>query len=159
MFSEGGVEVQFQYKKPLECCVAIPVLHISQTIKTCPKNIVVKFVTRYGVDAHQTMADAGFALELLHFGPIGAGANVVSYGKLKTVTMDYVEATSVNQILIMVTPGNEVTVRLIDFDWARKDGKVVYPVSISPRIKWPTRVAGLMPIEKQMSRVTFITRL
>ncbi|KAI6096220.1 glycosyltransferase family 20-domain-containing protein [Pisolithus sp. B1] len=50
---------------------------------------------------------------------------------------------------IMVTPNNKVTVQLIDFDWAGKDGEVVYPVSISSQINWPTGIEGLMPIERQ----------
>lgn len=50
---------------------------------------------------------------------------------------------------IMVTPNDKVTVRLIDFDWAGKDGEVVYPVSISSQIDWPTGVEGLMPIERR----------
>ncbi|KAI6126839.1 hypothetical protein F5141DRAFT_1248665 [Pisolithus sp. B1] len=50
---------------------------------------------------------------------------------------------------IMVTPDDEVTVRLIDFDWAGKDGEVLYPITISPDIPWLEGVAELMPIEKR----------
>lgn len=50
---------------------------------------------------------------------------------------------------ILVTPGDKVAVRLIDFDWAGKDGEVVYLISILPGVRWPTGVVGLTPIEKQ----------
>lgn len=129
------------------------------------------------------MADAGFAPKLHYFGPIDAGENAVSYGRLKMVVMDYVEGltlvhareqhkvpsnfiTHLRQAIvqlhetgfvfgdlrepnIMVTPDDEITVRLIDFDWAGKDGEVQYPVLISPSIQWPAGVKALMPIEKQ----------
>ncbi|KAI6115409.1 hypothetical protein EV401DRAFT_1976332, partial [Pisolithus croceorrhizus] len=62
-------------------------------------NIMVKFATRYGVDAHQTMADAGFALKFFYFGPVGTSANAVSYGKLKIVVMDYVEGLAFSDAL------------------------------------------------------------
>ncbi|KAI6123372.1 hypothetical protein EDD16DRAFT_177805 [Pisolithus croceorrhizus] len=50
---------------------------------------------------------------------------------------------------IIVTPDDEIIVRLIDFDWAGKDGEVPYPITISPDILLPEGVAELMPIEKQ----------
>ncbi|KAI6023018.1 hypothetical protein BKA83DRAFT_3629477 [Pisolithus microcarpus] len=182
VFSEGGVEVEFEYKEPLEdddTCVT----YRAQTVRTYPNNVVVKFVTSYGADAHQTMADAGFAPKLRYFGPIGNGANATWYGKLKMVVMDYVEGVALCDALergkvpagfptclreaiaylhdagfvlgdlresnIMVTPGDKVAVQLIDIDWAGKDGEVVYPVSISSHIQWPTGVAGLKRIKKE----------
>ncbi|KAI5992796.1 hypothetical protein EDD15DRAFT_2167901 [Pisolithus albus] len=182
VFSEGGVEVEFEYKEPLEdddTCVT----YRAQTVGTYPNNIIVKFVTSYGADAHQTMADAGFAPKLRYFGPIGTGATATWYGKLKMVVMDYVEGLTLSDALergevpadfpthlreaiaylhdagfvlgdlrepnIMVTPGDKATVQLIDFDWAGKDGEVVYPVSISSDVQWPTGVADLMPIKRE----------
>ncbi|KIK15018.1 hypothetical protein PISMIDRAFT_115941 [Pisolithus microcarpus 441] len=98
VFSEGGVQVEFEYEDPLErddTCVT----YRAKTVGTCPENIVVKFVTRYGVDAHQTMADAGFAPKLRYFGSIGTGANATWYGKLKMVVMDYVEGLTLSDAL------------------------------------------------------------
>ncbi|KAI6010403.1 hypothetical protein BKA83DRAFT_102848, partial [Pisolithus microcarpus] len=182
MFSEGGVEVRFRYRQPLEgddTCVT----YLAQTIEICPKKIVVKFVTRYGIDAHLTMANAGFAPKLRYFGPIGTAENAVTYGKLKMVVMDYIEGLTLQDALeqekvpasfvthlrqaiaqlhdaglvfgdlrvpnLIVTPNNEVTIRLIDFDWAGKDGEVMYPISINLGLLWAEGVGRLKPIEKQ----------
>ncbi|KAI6134394.1 hypothetical protein EV401DRAFT_2204424 [Pisolithus croceorrhizus] len=169
-------------RQPLEfddTCVT----YLAETKEICPRKIVVKFVTTYGVDAHKTLADASFAPKLHYFGPIGTDENAVLLGNLKMVVMDYIEGLTLSDALkqhkvppsfvthlrqaiaqlhgaglvfgdlrapnIMVTPNDKVTVRLIDFDWAGKDGEVVYPVSISSQIDWPTGVEGLMPIERR----------
>ncbi|KAI6043647.1 hypothetical protein EDC04DRAFT_672629 [Pisolithus marmoratus] len=183
-FREGGVEVQFRYQQPLEdtdTCVT----YLAQTFGPCPKDIVVKFITRYGGDAHRTMADAGFAPKLRYFGPIGTGEDAVSYGKLKMVVMDYVEGMTLFNALkeravpanfpthlrqaiaylhgagfvfgdlrepnIMVTPRNKFTPVLIDFDWAGKDGEVLYPASNLSDIPWSTaRIISKLETDDRM---------
>ncbi|KAI6043610.1 hypothetical protein EDC04DRAFT_669504 [Pisolithus marmoratus] len=181
-FPEGDVKVRFRYQKPLDQANSCATYR-AQTIETCPKDIVVKLVMRYGGDAHQTTADAGFAPRLRYFGPIDTGENAVSYGKLKMVVMDYVEGSTLHYIYdkrkvpadfhihlrqavehlhsaefvfgdlrepnIMVTPGKKFTAQLIDFDWAGKEGQVLYPITISPDIAWAPGVGALVPIEKQ----------
>ncbi|KAI6098167.1 hypothetical protein F5141DRAFT_1066987 [Pisolithus sp. B1] len=181
-FPEGNAKVQFRYQKPLGCADSC-VTYLAKTIEVCPKDIMVKFITRYGGGVHHMMADAGFAPTLHYFGPLSSGENTISYSKLKMVVMDHVRGlmlldafkwqtvptefpTHLQQAVahlhgagfvfgdlrepnILVTPGDELTVRLINFDWAGKDGEVVYPISILPDVRWPTGVVGLMPIEKQ----------
>ncbi|KAF9234165.1 hypothetical protein BU15DRAFT_79348 [Melanogaster broomeanus] len=56
-----------------------------------PVMVVVKFVTRYGEDAHREMAAAGFAPRLLYYGPINIDGDMPSYGSLRMVVMEYVD--------------------------------------------------------------------
>ncbi|KAI6023542.1 hypothetical protein BKA83DRAFT_10528, partial [Pisolithus microcarpus] len=181
-FSENGVEVRFEYKKPLEddqTCVT----YLAETVEAPRKKIVVKFVTRYGADAHRTMAEAGFAPKLRYFGPIDTTEDAVSYDKLRMVVMDYMEGVTLSTAIkqgevpasiethlrqaiehlhgagfvfgdlrapnVIVTPSDEITARLIDFDWAGKDGEVTYPVLINKELVWAKGVEALRPIEKE----------
>ncbi|KAI6023495.1 hypothetical protein BKA83DRAFT_119484, partial [Pisolithus microcarpus] len=181
-FSENGVEVRFEYTKPLEddqTCVT----YLVETVEAPQKKIVVKFVTRYGADVHRTMAEAGFAPKLRYFGPIDTTEDTVSYDKLRMVVMDYMEGVTLSAAIkqervpasvvthlreaikhlhgagfvfgdlcgpnVIVTPSDEITAWLIDFDWAGKDGKVTYPVSINKELTWAKGMEGLNPIDKE----------
>ncbi|KIK17415.1 hypothetical protein PISMIDRAFT_685324 [Pisolithus microcarpus 441] len=181
-FSENGVEVRFEYMKPLEddqTCVT----YLVETVEAPQKKIVVKFITRYGADVHRTMAEAGFAPKLHYFGPIDTTEDAVSYDKLRMVVMDYMEGVTLSAVIkqervparvvthlreaikhlhgagfvfgdlcgpnVIVTPSDEITAWLIDFDWAGKDGKVMYPVSINKELTWAKGTEGLNPIDKE----------
>ncbi|KAI6032323.1 hypothetical protein BKA83DRAFT_2398507 [Pisolithus microcarpus] len=182
-FSENGTEVRFEYKKPLEDD-QICVTYLAETIEPLPRKIVVKFVTRYGIDAHLTMANAGFAPKLRYFGPIGGTEDAVSYGQLRMVVMDYMEGVTLSTAIerrnvppsvethlrqaidllhragfvfgdlrapnVIVTPNDEI--RLIDFDWAGKDGEVTYPVLINEKLVWAKGVEALGRIDKEHDR-------
>ncbi|KAG0697439.1 hypothetical protein DFH29DRAFT_946507 [Suillus ampliporus] len=128
------------------------------------------------------MAEAGFAPKLLYYGKIGVGTEEMPwYGDLQMVVMEYVDGMTVHRAPqlpsnfckeltkaieychrkgfvfgdlrkpnVMITQDDKV--QLIDFDWAGCEGKVTYPVFISPDIVWPKGVQGLEPILQQHDR-------
>lgn len=137
--------------------------------------IVVKFVERYGVDAHRILADAGYAPKLLHFGSAFPG--IVGYKGAFMVVMEYVEGTNAdsltedayhglrNAVDILHQAGfvhgdiripnvllsRSGRVKIIDFDWAGKDGEVMYPSDLSMNINWHPDVleqTKLVPIQQ-----------
>ncbi|KAG1785277.1 uncharacterized protein HD556DRAFT_144135 [Suillus plorans] len=171
------IPVRFKYERPLEHDASC-VTYLAKTKEDNPINVVVKFVTRYGEDVHRAMAEAGFAPKLLYYGKIDVVEGVPSYGGLRMVVMEYVDGKTAYGSLklppnfrqelteaieychkkgfvfcdlrkpnIMITKDHKV--QLIDFDWAGRQGKVTYPVSISPTIHWPEGAQGLGPILKQ----------
>ncbi|KAI5999722.1 hypothetical protein EDD15DRAFT_2193751, partial [Pisolithus albus] len=164
-FPENGVEVRFEYTKPLEddhTCVT----YLAETFEAPRKKIVVKFVTRYGDDAHRTMAEAGFAPKLRYFGPIDNTEDAVSYDKLRMVKVPASVATHLPEAInhlhgagfvfgdlrgpnVIVTPSDEITVRLIDFDWAGKVGEVTYPVLINEELQSAKDVKAMGLIDKE----------
>ncbi|KIJ62128.1 hypothetical protein HYDPIDRAFT_176673 [Hydnomerulius pinastri MD-312] len=181
-YISDDIPTEFAYQRPLEhsdSCVT----YLARTIGSNPIDIVVKFVTRYGADAHREMATKGFAPKLLYHGNINIDADMPSYGTLRMVVMEYVEGLTfadavqqrkiperfksdlqqaitqlhtagfvfgdLRQPNIIVTPQKSVVAQLIDFDWAGRDGDVMYPVAISTSIPWPAGVKGLNTIRKQ----------
>ncbi|KAG1862769.1 hypothetical protein DFJ58DRAFT_656728, partial [Suillus subalutaceus] len=131
--------------------------------------VVVKFVSRYGEDIHNVMAEAGFALKLLYYGLINISSDMPSYGTLRMVVMEYVDGMTAYSVSKLPQnfhhyltkaidysheqgfvfgdiwkPDIMITkdgkVQLIDFDWAGHKGEVRYPTSISPGIDWPDGV-------------------
>ncbi|KAI6032324.1 hypothetical protein BKA83DRAFT_4212682, partial [Pisolithus microcarpus] len=53
---------------------------------------------------------------------------------------------------VIVTPSDEITVQLIDFDWAGKDGEVTYPVLINEKLIWAKGMEALGRIDKGHDR-------
>ena len=173
----NGNPVQFKYRQRLETnpsCVTYPAM----TVEAEPKDVVVKFVTRYGDEVHKAMGEAGLAPKLLYYGPIDIAPDMPSYGRLKMVVMEYVDGRTAFDTQSLPpnfhhrlkkaveychgrgfvfgdlrTPNVMITkdwkVQLIDFDWAGREGEVTYPVSISRNIEWPKGVAALEPIFRQ----------
>ncbi|KAI9574357.1 hypothetical protein HD554DRAFT_2011554 [Boletus coccyginus] len=161
------------------------VTYLTETIEDNPKNIVIKFITSYGIDAYCKMMSTGFVPQLLYYGPINMTPDTPSYGDLHIVMMEYVYGLMLKDALkqrkipprfeddlcktfkqlhsagyifsnlwqpnVIITPEEKgkSTVQLVDFDWARKEGKVKYPVSISGSIKWLEGVQGLDYIRKE----------
>lgn len=180
IYERDGNVVQFSYEQPLESDPSC-VTYLERTVEVNPMNVVVKFVTRYGEDAHKAMAEKGFAPKLLYYGPINITPDMPSYGSLRMVVMEYVDGKiafgapklplNFHQDLTMaidychdqgfvfgdlrmpnVMIRKDSKVQLIDFDWAGSEGEVTYPVSISSSIKWPEGVRGLELILKQHDR-------
>jgi serine/threonine protein kinase len=58
------------------------------------KLIVVKFVQRYGIAAHQLLAEAGFAPHVFYFGRVGQHDDSPSYGKYQMVIMEWINGES-----------------------------------------------------------------
>ncbi|KAH0826462.1 hypothetical protein J3R83DRAFT_5462 [Lanmaoa asiatica] len=90
---EGGHLTRFIYQQPLERDASC-VTYLARTAEQRPADIVVKFVTRYGDEAHHFMAQAGYAPKLLYIGPVDIADDAVSYGDLRMVVMEYVEGLS-----------------------------------------------------------------
>lgn len=63
----------------------------ARTCEEPARDIVVKFVDRYGVRAHRLLADAGLAPALLYFGPPRLSEEEPSYRSLFMVVMEYIE--------------------------------------------------------------------
>ncbi|KAK0443808.1 hypothetical protein EV421DRAFT_1735533 [Armillaria borealis] len=125
---------------------------------------------------HRLLADAGLAPKLLYHGPLDSSTDAPSYGSLRMVVMEEAEGTnafvlyqdrealdlfltSVRELHaygfvfgdlrrqnIMVSPGGKV--KLIDFDWAGKDGEAMYPIRMSNKIRWAPGVGAMEKMYK-----------
>lgn len=97
-YPHNSAPVQFAYQAPLERNVSC-VTYRAKTLEDSPKDIVVKFVTSYGEDAHREMELAGFAPKLLYYGPIDTNPDMPSYGDLRMVVMEYVKGRTFDKAL------------------------------------------------------------
>jgi serine/threonine protein kinase len=88
--SDNGL-VEFSYLGYLENGADCTALHARTTLGG--KDIVVKFVDRYGEGAHRLLAAAGLAPKLLYYGPLkfGGDDDAPSYQSISMVVMEYVE--------------------------------------------------------------------
>lgn len=84
-------QVRFQYVRFLQELSSTCVTLLARTADQ--KDIVVKFVERYGEDAHVFLAGRRYAPALLYLGPIGPGP---TYGRLSMVVMEYVVGETLN---------------------------------------------------------------
>ena len=89
-YKEQGTNtlVRFTYQGPLDrdyTCVT----YLAKTHDY--KDIVVKFVTSYGAEAHAHMASEGFAPRLLYYGEINVSPDMPSYGESRMVVMEHVK--------------------------------------------------------------------
>ena len=88
--------VEFKYRRPLEdhpACVTF----LAETVEERPKSVVVKFVQRYGEEAHRILAREGMSPKLFYYGGIGARDGDPSYGALRMVVMEYIEGTTLGE--------------------------------------------------------------
>ncbi|KAK7001847.1 hypothetical protein R3P38DRAFT_3045071 [Favolaschia claudopus] len=162
--SEDGATVQFEYMEALEresACVTFK----CRTKEDSPRIIVVKFAHAYGSATHELLAREGLAPQLLYCGPVDPSPDAPSYQDLKMIVMEYIDGTTVaamqggfpddfeeqltrivslvhhngyvygdlRQPNVMVA-GDEV--KLIDFDWAGKEGEATYPINLAKNM-WP----------------------
>ncbi|KAI3618081.1 hypothetical protein WG66_005673 [Moniliophthora roreri] len=87
-FDKHNNKVKFEYLKPLEddpTCVTF----LAKRPGTSAK-FVVKFTRRYNAEAHESMAKKGFAPQLIHYGSL--------YGGLNLVVMDYIEGATLSTL-------------------------------------------------------------
>jgi serine/threonine protein kinase len=82
--------VHFEYIGFLENDVSCTAIH-ARTCAEPARDIVVKFVNRYGERAHRVLAEAGLAPKLLYCGPPQSDMGQPSYHPLCTVIMEYVK--------------------------------------------------------------------
>ena len=146
-FKKDGTLFKFEYQSPL--AVDMSCQAYLATLKNDSTQVVVKFVTVYGEEAHKVMADAGFAPKLLYYGPIQPGD---LDNPLKMVIMEYVSVQDHAYMqgtkeleqqlpeiidtlhakgfmfgdlrLLNIVITDEGKVQLIDFDWAGKENEV-----------------------------------
>ena len=129
--------------------------------------VVVKFVQKYGIDAHRFLVEMGVAPEVLYFGDIYE--NVIDRRpRPRMVIMEFIDrqsafATSLtasqclalrDAIKVMheqnfvhgdlrppnVHIGKDGKVYVLDFDWAGLVGKAFYPFSLAENNDWPLQV-------------------
>ena len=169
--------INFRYIKPLESDPTCVTFH-AKTISCTPKDVVVKFVYHYGVEAHRLLASKSLAPQLWYHGKVGIQEGDPSYGHLRMVVMEYIDGETldrVKEIPQMIKeeirraldilhneghvfgdlrrPNVMITknkeVKLIDFDWAGVHMKSQYPLLISPNLKWPAGVEALSLMKKE----------
>ena len=87
---EEGRFIKFKFIKPLEFDSMCVTFHAKTTSGT-PKDIVVKFVHRYGGEAHHLLASKSLAPQLFYHGKIGVLEGNPSYGHLRMVVMEYID--------------------------------------------------------------------
>ena len=95
--------VKFTYQKPLELDVSC-ITYLAWTIEEVSKDIIIKYVTSYGANAHQHMASKGFAPRLLYYGRINVMPEMPSYGDLCMVVMEHVKGSTLHEVLDHKTP-------------------------------------------------------
>jgi serine/threonine protein kinase len=155
--------VEFKYTKPLELdstCVTF----LAKTTSGIPKDIVVKFVQRYGEAAHRLLTRENLALQLFYYGKLGVLEGDPSYGHLRMVVMEYIDGETIAKVTRRIPPTwvdqvrraldilhshgyifgdlrqpnimvtKNREVKLIDFDWAGIQQVSRYPLLISPSI-------------------------
>ena len=129
--------------------------------------VVVKFVQKYGIDAHRFLAEMGVAPEVLYFGDIYE--NVIDRRpRPRMVVMEFIDGQSA--FATSLTPsqckclrdaikalhdrgfvhgdlrspniyvGKNSKVYILDFDWVGLVGKVFYPYSLAENNDWPAEV-------------------
>jgi len=168
-----GHDVKFKYVAYLEHgsdCVTLR----AQTETEPPQDIVVKFVERYSERAHRMLAGQGLAPQLEYYGPLQPYGSpylvVMAYIHGHTFTlakskmnegMVGIVKSEIKRALTLLhdhglvfgdlRPPNvmitkEITVKLIDFDWAGEAGQVKYPHLLSTAVTWPKGARPLDPI-------------
>ncbi|KAJ7797114.1 hypothetical protein B0H14DRAFT_2912595 [Mycena olivaceomarginata] len=85
-YESNGEAVTFTYISPLE---SGPRMH-----DISGRKVVIKFVQRYGEEAHRLLARLRLAPELIHFGSISAPG--LCYGGFQMAVMDYVEGQTLS---------------------------------------------------------------
>lgn len=104
-------EINFKYMKYLENhhqCITF----LAELDNPDRSKVVIKFVEKYGEQAHVAAAKAEFAPKLLYFGPIDNTPGAPSYGGLQMVVMEYVEGT--NAYNMVHNPKSALPVDFID---------------------------------------------
>jgi hypothetical protein len=85
--------VNFEYLGFLEDDPSCTAIH-AQTCTEPARDIVVKFVDRYGERAHCILAEAGLAPKLWYCGPLQLDKGQPSYGPLRMVVMEYIDGST-----------------------------------------------------------------
>ncbi|KAJ7452021.1 hypothetical protein FB451DRAFT_1374222 [Mycena latifolia] len=165
-FLSSGAPVHFEYLEALERD-AVCVTFLCRTQEDQPRSVVVKFAQTYCREAHELLAQK-----------VDHSKGAPSYQLLKMIVMEYIDGKTVAQLQgklpedfskqltdivsflhnggyvfgdlrwpnVMVA-GKEV--KLIDFDWAGKEGHAKYPIHLAHNIDWPPGVTAMGKMEKE----------
>ncbi|KAK7023037.1 hypothetical protein R3P38DRAFT_3270575 [Favolaschia claudopus] len=175
-----GLKISFEYLQALERGSAC-VIFKCRTKEELPRILVVKFAQTYGSAAHELLAREGLAPQLLYCGPVDPSPDAPSYQNLKMIVMEYIDGETVaameggfpdgfeaqltrivsllhdngyvygdlRQPNVMVA-GDE-RVKLIDFDWAGKEGEATYPINLAKNM-WPNGAQAMGLITQDHDR-------
>lgn len=91
--------IHFEYLRPLKGKEPTCMIFLAKQLnpESNEENlIVVKFVERYGEQAHRVLAEEKLAPKLLYFGPLTSAEEGRSYGNLHMVVMEYIEGQPSN---------------------------------------------------------------
>jgi serine/threonine protein kinase len=171
-----GNPTRFKYIRPLENDPGCVTFH-AKTIGSSPMDVVIKFVERYGEEAHRLLAQQHLAPQLVYFGRVGVHDDDPTFGELRMVVMEYVDGFTLHEVKrVPLSAKEEVAralqilhdkdhvfgdlrrqnvmitkneeVKLIDFDWAGKENETRYPLLASRVITGPLDVEGGSLIRK-----------
>jgi hypothetical protein len=95
--NKTGDKISFKYVRPLEDEPECVTFH-ARTIERPPMDVVVKFVERYGEEAHQLLAENDLAPELLYCGRVGIRDDDPTFGELRMVVMKYVAGQTMHEM-------------------------------------------------------------
>jgi hypothetical protein len=93
---ENDRVIKFKYVHPLEqepMCVTF----LAKTNTDTPKLVVVKFVERYGEEAHCLLARENLAPQIFYYGKIGVLEGDPSYEHLRMVVMEHINGETLNR--------------------------------------------------------------
>ena len=158
----SGVQVRFDYLRPIE-----PHHHLFIAFgnsEVDKRTFVVKFARRYGAEAHQLLADADCAPDLVYCGSPYAD-QFAGYTRTVMVVTEYCPnglfmwdlsgqsmRTKLRQAIALLHKHGMVHgdlrwqnvlvyraehLRVIDFDWAGPEGIACYPDDLTPDASWP----------------------
>ena len=144
------------------------------TISSSGKEVVVKFSRRYGIEAHRFLASKEQAPKVLHFEPLPGNWCVVVMEKVDGKPLqcpideaveskvkaaldnlhseDFVHGDLRAQNILLL---NDNSIRVADFDWAGKSGKVKYPENLSMSVDWHPDVFAGATILKEHNTYQF----
>ncbi|KAJ2915554.1 hypothetical protein MD484_g4881, partial [Candolleomyces efflorescens] len=163
----AGCTNHLSYTRPLGSAAPTERAAFLATTST-GQRVVVKFVERYGAEAHKVLSALNRAPALFYHGPIYPTDSLASTGCLprKMVVMQYIEGETCEDgvsdevrvalkesvgylharglvhgdirtpnVIVERGEGSEGgRTRMLDFDWAGREGEVRYPLRLSPGI-------------------------
>ncbi|KAK0458352.1 uncharacterized protein EV420DRAFT_1270690 [Desarmillaria tabescens] len=95
-YNDGTKVVRFQYLQPLEVDEVCMMFLAKLDDAHGEEQVVVKFVQRYGAEAHRLLASKGKASALKYCGPISSNGKYW-YGSLQMVVMEFLHGQAVAQ--------------------------------------------------------------
>ncbi|KAI0752049.1 hypothetical protein C8Q74DRAFT_1308285 [Fomes fomentarius] len=161
----NGEKLEFKYETPLKVGDLSCVTYLATDCKNPQRRFVVKFVERYGESAHKLLAENNLAPKLLYYGDVWTTpTEAVGCRPRQMVVMEYIHGKTAADLKEVPQCVRDVVqhaldllhakgmdsddlgegrgdddlsnrIKIIDFDWAGKEGTVRYPHYIA-QIGW-----------------------